>query len=96
MTTTEKRVTGWGGSAGYWAAIILATQIPSLFRTVFAAGKISDHVCEMASQGHKIQVIADGMEGDRRFRYTKRWEPLAKAVVMHNLKSCPAIVSAIK
>ena len=97
MTNTNtKRVPGWVGKAGWWAAIIVATQIPSLFRTALAAGRASDHVCEMATKGHSGQEIVQSMEGNWRFNYPKRWEPIAKAVLTHNLKSCPAVASAIQ
>ena len=95
-TATKKRGPGWVGKAGYWAAIIVATQIPSLFRTAIAAGKASDHVCEMATKGHGMQTIVESMKGDRSFNYPKRWKPIAEAVLTHNLRSCPAVASAIQ
>ena len=94
--TTTKRIPGWVGKAGLWASILVASQLPSLFRTAVAAGKASDHVCEMAAQGHDIQTIADSMKGDRNFNYPKRWEGFAKFVVTHNLKSCPVVASAVQ
>mgnify|MGYP001241260215 CR=1 FL=1 len=94
--TTTTRFPAWAGKAGLWAAIIVATQVPSLFRTAVAAGKASDHVCEMASQGHSMPVIAKSMKGDRSFNYPKRWEGVAKAILTNNLKSCPAVVAVTK
>ena len=101
MTTTNTKTTTtrfptWAGKAGLWAAIIVATQVPSLFRTAIAAGKASDRVCEMTAQGHSIPEIAKTMENDWRFNYPKRWEGFAKFVVTHNLKSCPSVASAIQ
>ena len=101
MTTTNtetatKRFPAWAGKAGLWASILVATQIPSLFKTAIAAGRASDHVCEKLAQGQDIQTIVNGMQGDRRFHYSKRWEPVARALVNHNLRSCPAVASAIQ
>ena len=94
--TNQKRFPAWLRKAGLWASIIVATQVPSLFRTAVAAGKASDHVCEMASQGHSMPVIAKSMKGDWNFNYPKRWEGVAKAIVTNNLKSCPAVVAVTK
>ena len=94
--TTTKRSSSWTKTAGFWVSILVFSQVPSFFRTAVAAGKASDHVCEKLAQGQDIQAIVDGMQGDRRFNYSKRWEPVARALVNHNLRSCPAVASAIQ
>ena len=95
-TNTTKRFPAWTKTAGLWVSILIASQIPSLFRTAIAAGRASDHVCEMATKGHSGQEIVQSMEGNWRFNYPKRWKPIAEAVLTHNLKSCPAVASAIQ